>query len=273
MRHGQRLVGVELHAERPGESAAFYAWLLGPGSGGARSSWMPVSLLFEHAICGVHATEPGGPPPSWVPVIAVEGEGARERAAAEGMRIVDLHDRTYLVDRLGVWTRLVDHERLSPDIDPDAMGNTITELNAPDPGETLVPYARVLQLELVEMLDDVADYHMLLDDGVLALGGLWYSSQLVRPLPQGWLVYFDVADAAGTVERAQRTGVEVAAPLVQEDWNLHGMMIDPFGTPFGFCTYTDLQASRKRVRRPGGEVSDFRDTVKLLVDPTARGGS
>ena len=25
MRQGQRLVGVELHAERPGESAAFYA--------------------------------------------------------------------------------------------------------------------------------------------------------------------------------------------------------------------------------------------------------
>ena len=70
------------------------------------------------------------------------------------------------------------------------------------------------------------------------------------------------------MERAQRTGVEVAAPLVQEDWNLHGMMIDPFGTPFGFCAHTDLQASQMRVRRPGGAVSGFRDIVKLLVDPT-----
>ena len=197
MRLGQRLVGVELHAERPGESAAFYAWLLGPGSGGTRSSWMPVSLLFEHAVCGVHPTEPGGPPPSWVPVIAVDGEGVRERAAAEGMRIVDRHDRTYLVDRLGVWTRLVDRERLSPGVDPDAIGNTIAELNAPDPGETLAPYSRVLELELVEMLDDVADYHLLLDDGVLALGGLWYSSPAAAPAPAG---------LAGLLRRRRRRG-------------------------------------------------------------------
>ena len=32
VRYGQRLVGVELHAQRPGQAASFYAWLLGPGS-------------------------------------------------------------------------------------------------------------------------------------------------------------------------------------------------------------------------------------------------
>ncbi len=267
VRQGQRLVGVELHAERPGESAAFYAWLLGPGSGKSRSSWMPVSLLFEHAVCGIHPVAPGGPPASWVPVVAVNGDGARERAAAEGMRVVDLRDRTYLVDDRGVWTRLVDHDRLSPDLDPDAIGNTIAELNTPDPARSLAPYARVLELELLEVVDDIADFHMLLDDGVLALGGIWYSSQLVRPLPQGWLVYFDIPDASYTVQRAHKTGVEVAAPIREEDWNVHTALIDPFGTPFGFCTYTGLEESQMQVRRPGGEMAPLRDAVRLLYDP------
>ena len=62
---------------------------------------MPVGLLFEHAVCAVHATEPSGPPPSWVPVVAVPGASARERAEAEGVQVVDLHDRTYLVDERG----------------------------------------------------------------------------------------------------------------------------------------------------------------------------
>ena len=267
VRHGQRLVGVELHADRPGESAAFYAWLLGPGSGGERGSWMPVSLLFEHAVCAVHATEPAGPPPSWVPVVAVEGEGARDRADAEGMQVVDLNDRTYLVDDRGIWTRLVDRDRLSLDVDPDAVGNTITELNTPDPWKSLEPYSRMLELELVELIDDVADYHLLLDDGVLALGGLWYSSQLIRPVPEGWLVYFDVPDAAGTLERAEKYGVELAAPIFEEDWNVHSMMIDPFGTPFGFCTYGDLSRSRMQVRRADGRVEPFADAVRRLTTP------
>ena len=61
VRHGQRLLGVELHAERPGETASFYAWLLGPGSGRETSSWQPVHLLFEHAVSGIHAVRPDGP--------------------------------------------------------------------------------------------------------------------------------------------------------------------------------------------------------------------
>jgi predicted enzyme related to lactoylglutathione lyase len=268
VRHGQRLVGVELHAERPGEAAAFYAWMLGPGSGGEPTSWQPASLLFEHAVCGIHAVEPSGPPASWVPVVAVHGlDAARERAEAEGMRCVDRQGRSYLVDNHDLWTRLVDSERIPMGIDPDAVGNTIAEINVPDPADTLAAYARVLDLERVEMLDDIADFHMLLDGGVLALGGLWYDSQLVRPVGAAWMVYFDVPDLELTVQRALGVGVQVAAPPTREDYNIHTVLIDPFGLPFGFCTYYDLEQSQMRVRREDGEELLFKDAVRLLNDP------
>ena len=182
VRHGQRLLGVELHAERPGEAASFYAWLLGPVSGMEPTDWGPVSLLFEHAVCGVAAVEPGGPPAGWVPVIAVPRlRQVGARAQAEGMRLEQRRGRTYLVDAHGVWTRVVDLESIPPDVDPDALGNTIVDLSLPDPRAAMAPYARLLELEQTRMLDDVTDYQMLLDDGVFALGGVWYGpSSLIR---------------------------------------------------------------------------------------------
>jgi predicted enzyme related to lactoylglutathione lyase len=268
MRHGQRLLGVELYAERPGEAAAFYAWLLGPGSGGSPASWQPVSLLFEHAICGIHGLDPQGPPASWVPVVAVHGlDAACERAHAQGFRIVEHRDRCYMVDTHGLWTRLVDSAHIPLGIDPDALGNTIAEINVPTPRETLEAYARVLDLEIVEMIDDFADYHMLLEDGVLALGSVWYEPHSRCPIGPTWLVYFNVPDLELTVERAVQVDVRVAVPPTKEDFNVHAIVIDPFGMPFGFCTYFDTVESQMQVRRANGEELPFHDAVRLLVDP------
>lgn len=267
MRHGQRLLGVELHAERPGEAASFYAWLLGPVSGLEPTDWGPVSLLFEHAVCGVAAVEPGGPPAGWVPVIAVpDFAGVGARARAEGMRLEQRRGRTYLVDAHGVWTRVVDLASIPPDVDPDALGNTVVDLSLPDPRAAMAPYSRLLGLEQTRMLDDVTDYQLLLDDGVFALGGVWYPSPMVRLRPS-WLVYFDIPDLEGTVERARRVGVKVAVPPTKEDFNIHTVLVDPFGTPFGFCTYFDIAESQMRVERADGRVQRVPDALQLLVDP------
>ena len=268
MRHGQRLLGVELHAVRPGETASFYAWLLGPGSGREPSSWQPVSLLFEHAVSGIHALSPDGPPASWVPIIAVHGlEAAQLRAQAEGFGIVEHDNRCYMIDNHGLWTRLVDADHVPLDIDPDTLGNTTAEINVPTPRESLEAYARVLDLDIIEMVDDVADYHMLLDDGVLALGAVWYEPHAQRPIGACWMVYFDVPDLEGTVRRAQDAGVQVAIPPVHEDFNIHAILVDPFDLPFGFCTYYDDIVSQMRIRRTDGEELYFHEGVRLLVDP------
>ena len=262
---------MELHAKRPGEAASFYAWLLGPASGIEPASWMPVSLLFEHALCGIHATTSGGPPPSWVPVVATHDLGATWlRAEREGMRRVDLGGRSYLVDGLGAWTRLVDADDLPLDVDPDALGNTTVELNVPSPGAVMASYARVLDLEVVQMLDDDADYHMLLDDGVLALGGLWYEPQALRPLPPGWITYFEVPDLALTVERARRAGLQVAVPPTVEEFDHFSVLVDSWGLTFGFYSYRDRAESALSVRLGDGRVLPYKEAVHPLVPPHER---
>ena len=274
MRYGQRLVGVELHARRPGQAASFYAWLLGAASGEEPGSWMPVTLLFEHAVCGVHATTWQGPPASWVPVVAVRDPAATwRRAADEGMGRVDLGDRSYLVDRRGAWMRLVDADDLPLDIDPDALGNTTVELNVPDPRQTMATYARVLDLEIVEMVDDATGYQMLLDDGVLALGGLWYEPQVGRALPLGWIPYFDVPDLVGTVASAEDEGVQVVLPPTVEEFDLFSVLVDTWGLAFGFYTYRYRGQAELFVRRDDGEVLAYRDAVRPLVSAPQRSGA
>ena len=269
MRHGQRLLGVELHAERPGEAAAFYAWLLGPAPGTEPTSWSPVSLLFEHGVCGIHQVEPAGPPPSWVPVFVVADLTATlERARDEGLHPVELRGRTYVFDRYGVWTRLVDIDHIPFDVDPDALqGNTMVDLNCAHPARAMASYAWMLDLEQTRMLDDVMDYQLLLDDGVLALGGLTYASTSVVRLGPSWVVYFDIPDLEGMVERTRRVGVKVALPPTKEDFSIYAVLLDPFGTAFGFCTYVDFLHSEVRLQREDGRVQRLPEAMRLLHDP------
>ena len=235
------------------------------------ASWMPVSLLFEHAVCGIHVTTIGGPPPSWVPVVATHELGATwKRAESEGMRRVDLGDRSYLVDSRDAWIRLVDADDLPIDVDPDALGNTTTELNAVEPGSVMASYARVLDLEVVEMLDDATGYHMLLDDGILALGGLWYEPQARRPVPSGWITYFEVSDLPRTVERAARAGLQVVVPPTEEGFDLFSVLVDSWGLVFGFYAYRDRSESDLSVRRSTGEVLPYNDAVRPLISPADR---
>ena len=186
---------------------------------------------------------------------------------------MDLGDRSYLVDRHGAWMRLVDADDLPLDIDPDALGNTTVELNVPDPRLTMATYARVLDLEIVEMLDDQTGHQMLLDDGVLALGGLWYAPQVGRALPLGWIPYFDVPDLLGTVASAEDEGVQVVLPPTVEEFDLFSVLVDSWGLTFGFYTYRFRGQAELFVRRDDGEVLAYRDAVRPLVSAPQRSGS
>ena len=264
---GRRLVGMELHAERPGDSAAFYAWLLGPGSGHSNQDWEPVSLLFSHGVCGVWRTTDDGPPPGWVPVLCLDDlEESQRRIVADGGRVATLEGRTYLVDDAGVWTRVVQNGRLPLDVDPDAVGETNADYYAADAGAAVRRWAEALLMEPVELVGDADDQCFVVSDRRPAFGTVSYVEEPQVPLPcPTWVVYFAVPDIPLVVERAVGVGVGVAIPPSHEVYNDWCVLVDPFGTPFGLSVYYHEMLSDLRVITPRGE-EPFSAAVDLPSD-------
>ncbi len=253
MTSGTRLVGVELFAARAGDSATFYSWLLGPGSGHAPADWNPVSLLFEHGVCGIRPTGDDGPRPSWVPVLATHDPARTlEVGAQQGYGHLVREGRTYLT-REPDWMRLVPHEPLPADIDPASLGSTTVEWSSHDAPNATRRLASALELEPLEVLDDPGDYLLLIDDGVLNMGVVDFRP-IAPDLEEGWLVYFDVPDLELTVTRAREAGVEVVVPLTDEGYAVWSVLRDPFGVLFALATYSDLGDSGRMVRDASGEV-------------------
>ncbi len=259
-----RLVGMELFSDRPGDSAAFYAWLLGPGSGQAPQDWNPVSLLFSHGVCGVWRTETGGPGPGWVPVLSLDDvEESGRRMQAAGGRAATHQGRTYLVDRAGVWTRVVQHGRLPLDVDPDALGETNADYYCADAGASVREWADILLMEPVELIGDVDAQCFVVGDRRPAFGTVSYVDEPLLPLRQpSWVVYFGVPDIPLAVQRAAGVGTGVAIPPSHEVYNDWCVLIDPFGVPFGLSIYHHQMLSDLRVITPRGEEA-FADAVDL----------
>ena len=112
----QEVSGLDVEAQpieyRAGDSATFYSWLLGPGSGSSVTDWNPVSLLFDHGVCGIRSTGDDGPHPSWVPVISTDDPARTLRLSADsGYGHVQRESRTYLT-RGPDWLRIVPRDPL-----------------------------------------------------------------------------------------------------------------------------------------------------------------
>ena len=260
MTSGTRLVGVELFAERAGDSATFYSWLLGPGSGSSVTDWNPVSLLFDHGVCGIRPIEGGAPRPSWVPVIATDDpERTIALSVDSGYGHVVREQRTYLT-RGADWLRVVRRDPLPSDIDPAALGSTTVEWSSFDAAGASRRLAHALELEALEVLDDPGDYLLLIDDGVLNLGVVDF-----RPLradfPEGWIVYFDVPDIELTLARTTDAGIEVLVPPTDEGYAVWSVLRDPFGVVFALASYSELGDSGRQVRDGEGNVFPIGDRV------------
>lgn len=253
MTSGTRLVGVELFADRAGDSATFYSWLLGPGSGSSVTDWNPVSLLFDHGVCGIRSTGDDGPHASWVPVVATDDPARTlELAAESGYGHLERDGRTYL-SRGPDWLRVVRREPLPSDIDPSALGSTTVEWNSFDAPAASRRLSHALELEALEVIDDPGDYLLLIDDGVLNLGVVDFRP-LAPDLEEGWLVYFDVPDLELTLARADDAGIEVVVPPTDEGYAVWSVLRDPFGVVFALASYTDLGDSNRMVRDGSGGV-------------------
>ena len=249
---GTRLVGVELFSDRAGDSATFYSWLLGPGSGASANDWNPVSLLFEHGVTGIRVRGDDGPESSWVPVVSTPDlEATVARAEELGYVRVERDRATYLTAGIH-WLRVVPSDPLPADVDPTALGSTTVEWLTQDVERATSVLCETLQLEPLEVLDDPDDYRLLTADGVLVIGVVDFSSLTGDPLPRGWLVYFDVPDLELTIERAADAGVEVVIPPTSEGYAEWAVLRDPHGVVFALATYTDLDASDRRVRDTAG---------------------
>jgi predicted enzyme related to lactoylglutathione lyase len=258
---------MELFSDRPGDSAAFYAWLLGPGSGHDPQDWNPVSLLFSHGVCGVWRTVEGGPPPGWVPVLSLDDvEESERRVVAAGGRVAVHEGRTYLVDADGVWTRVVQHGRLPLDVDPDALGETNADYYCPDAGAAVRQWAELLLMEPVELIGDVDGQSFVVADRRPAFGTVSYVDEPLVPLAcPTWVVYFAVPDIPLSVQRAATVGTGVAIPPSHEVYNDWCVLVDPFGVPFGLSLYMHEMLSGLRVITPRGEEA-FADAVDLPSD-------
>jgi predicted enzyme related to lactoylglutathione lyase len=255
---------MELFSERPGDSASFYAWLLGPGSGHSSQDWNPISLLFSHGVCGIWPSSPDGPPPGWVPVLSVDDlEESERRMVAAGGRVATNEGRTYLVDRDGIWTRVVQHGNLPNDVDPDAMGETNADYYCAHAAACAREWADILRMEPVEVVGDVDQLCFVVGDRRPAFGTVTYVDELLVPVPRPtWVVYFAVPDLPAVVQRASGVGTGVAIPPSSEVYNDWCVLVDPFGVPFGLSIYYHHLLSDLRVITPRGEEA-FADAVDL----------
>ncbi len=261
MTSGTRLVGVELFSDRAGDSATFYSWLLGPGSGSSATDWNPVSLLFEHGVCGVRVAGEDGPRPSWVPVLATEdAEATLQLGTAQGYGQVKRDHRTYLA-RGRDWMGVVPLDRLPPEIDPAALGSTTVEWSSHDAPAAAQRLGTTLGLEALEVLDDPGDYLLLIDDGTLNLGVVDFRP-LAPDLEECWMVYFDVPDLELTLARTQDAGIEVVVPPTDEGYAVWAVLRDPFGVPFALATYDDLGDSHRMVRDGAGQVFPIGERIR-----------
>ena len=253
MNSGTRLVGVELFSDRAGDSATFYSWLLGPGSGSSSTDWNPISLLFQHGVCGVRMRGADGPRPSWVPVFCTpDVDETIRRAECEGYSHTVRDRRTYLTHDPD-WLGIVPCDDLPSEIDPAALGSTTVEWQSHEAPAATRRLARTLQLEPFEVLDDPGDYLLLIDDGVLNLGVVDFTP-LAPGLEESWLVYFDVPDIELTLARTRDAGIEVVVPPTDEGYAVWSVLRDPFGVLFALATYSELGDSDRMVRDTEGRV-------------------
>jgi predicted enzyme related to lactoylglutathione lyase len=260
MTSGTRLVGVELFSDRAGDSATFYSWLLGPGSGSSSTDWNPVSLLFDHGVCGIHVRGKEGPRASWVPVFSTPDlEATVRRGEAEGYGHVVRDRRTYLTHEPD-WLGIVPSDPLPSEIDPEARGSTTVEWQSSDAAAASRRRGRTLGLTPYEVLDDPGDYLLLIDDGVLNLGVVDFTP-IAPEMESSWLVYFDVPDIELTLARTSDAGIEVVVPPTDEGYAVWSVLRDPFGVLFALATYAELGDSDRMVRDDQGRVFPIGDQI------------
>lgn len=261
----KRLVGMELFCDRAGDSATFYAWLLTSDAQSGSDDWEPVRALFERGVIGVRRSNTGGPGRMWIPVYLVDNvEEAARRMKAEGGDAKDLEGRAYLIDTGGVWTRVVGVDAIPFGLDTDAVRTTVFDYITTDTAAVSLVYARVLELEALEFVDDDYDYRVLVDDRIIAMGLADYHTKSESPVPHpSWMLYLDVPDVHAYVGRAVKAGARVAIAPVEEDYNTWAVLIDPFGVTFGLSTYHDLEESHVMVRTESGEAAPLGEAASL----------
>lgn len=256
---------MELFCARAGESAAFYAWLLSTDAETGSDDWEPIHLLAERGVISVRRAGAEGPGTMWIPALLVDDvEETAEQMRAEGGSLQRLEHGTYLVDSMGVWTRLVPGNAIPFGLDPDLVSETVLDYITTDVPAVAAAYTKVFGLEPIELVDDPHGYMLLLDGQHIALGVANYATAARSPVPHpGWIMYFDVPDVMAATTRAVTAGATVVIAPVHEDYNTWAVLVDPFGVTFGLSTYHDFSKSDVVVRTRSGEVVPLSQAARL----------
>ena len=235
-----------LRTAEPDASTAFYAWLL------------DASPLDGHAVLAVEATTPDGPGPGWVPVFKVssssfENVSSTTTPSPEG-------NWSYLADEGEIWTGITSNALDSP-----GPGRSNVDYLSADTATAAAIYSRMLRLDSWAVVDDPYDFFFLVGGRRAAAGVVRFRTAANITAPRGWLVYHDVADIVGTVERALEDNCRFVVPIGTSRFNRFAVLLDPFGTPFGVSQISGEHATDAlHLRDAAGEIRVLTDVIDLV---------
>jgi predicted enzyme related to lactoylglutathione lyase len=235
----QTLLGVELATAHVDESLRFYNWLVDPDVSGESDADVARHLRSK----GVIAIRPSAEVPQregWLPVFLVPDVPDGAGSEVTSMSVPALHDAVvpvrYARDSAGVLTGVTDVRSGEP---ASRLGGTNVDYISLDPASTAIEQGQALGLEVLKLVDDAYDAHLLCSGRLLIAGVLRFGSTFDSQARPGWLCYLGVDDVDEAISRAVAAGARILVPASHSGLNRYAVLLDPWGTPFGVSAPAD----------------------------------
>lgn len=235
----QTLLGLELATAHVEESLRFYNWLIDPDVSGESSADVARHLRGKGVI-GIRSSADDPQREGWLPVFLVPDASSADSSDVTMMKLPALGDSPvrvrYFRDSAGVLTGITDERVTQP---ASRLGGTNVDYISVDPARTAVEQGRALGLDVLTLVDDAYDAHLLCSGRLLIAGVLRFGSTFDSQARPGWLCYLGVDDVDAAISRAVAAGARILVPSSSSGLNRYAVLLDPWGTPFGVSAPMD----------------------------------
>lgn len=256
-KHGQfswvDLVALDMEAARH-----FYAQLFGWTSGDMDTQGGPHYVQFYangHSVAGVgqmsEAMKSQGIPPTWNSYINVDdiksvvarAEELGATVAVPITKIVDAGWMAFLQDPTGGNVGLWQKERHFGAETVNQPGSFCwNELVTRDIEKAREFFGRLLDWQFADNPHSPSKYYIIKNDGD-DNGGLMQMDEAWGDIPPHWMVYFSVANADETAQRASSLGGNIFVPPFDTIVGRIAVLADPQGASFSVIQLTDPPAA------------------------------
>lgn len=235
----QTLLGLELATAHVEESLRFYNWLIDPDVSGESSADVALRLRRKGVI-GIRSSSEEPRREGWLPVFLVPDASWADSSSAAPMKLPALGDASvhvrYFRDSAGVLTGITEEHVSEP---AARLGGTNVDYISADPARTAAEQGRALGLDVLTLVEDAYDAHLLCSGRLLIAGVLRFGSTFDREARPGWLCYLGVDDVDAAISRAVAAGARILVPSSSSGLNRYAVLVDPWGTPFGVSAPMD----------------------------------